>query len=97
MSDREMGPVALAARPRENWPTWVTRLLEGHVIYVYPHDYTAYNFRSLDLLALLWDRVIVDSPREATFPETTNAYQTPEQHEYPLDRFLEMVELGMPR
>ncbi len=90
MNEQDVGPVDLAARPRQNWPSHVTRLLDGNVIYVNPHDFTAYAFKSIDLLALLWDRVVIDSPRESLFPET--AYQSPLQVTYPLDRFLAMVE-----
>lgn len=82
-----------AARPRERWPSYVTRLLDGHVIYVNPHDFSEYVWDSIDLLALLWDRVIVDSPREGLFSETA---PTPPVHRtYPLDPFLRMVELGI--
>ena len=90
MNEQGVGPVDLAARPRQNWPSHVTRLLDGNVIYVNPHDFTTYAFNSIDLLALLWDRVVIDSPRESLFPET--AYQSPRQVMYPLDRFLAMVE-----
>lgn len=86
----------LVARPRQNWPTRATRLLDGNVIFVNPHDFTEYAFDSIDLLALLWDRVIVDSPRQSLFAETclqpmSRTYAT----SYPLDRFLTMVECGI--
>ena len=90
---KSVGP-EVAFRPRQNWPSHVTRLLDGTVIFVNPHDFTKYAFGSLDLLSLLWDRIIVDSPRQGTFVETT--YQPKQiQHQYPLDRFLSMVERGI--
>jgi len=90
------GPEDLAARPRQNWPTRVTRLLDDDVIFVNPHDFTEYAFDSMDLLALLWDRVIIDSPRQSLFAETclqstSRTYAT----SYPLNRFLTMVERGI--
>jgi len=90
---KSIGPEA-AFRPQRNWPAHVTRLLDGTVIFVNPHDFAAYAFGSLDLLSLLWDRIIVDSPRQSTFIETT--YQPNQiQHQYPLARFLSMVERGI--
>ena len=91
-----LGPAELAARPRHNWPAKVTRLLKGNVIFVNPHDFTQYTFDCLDLLALLWDRVIIDSPRQGLFAETClqPTYRS-RATSYPLDRFLSMVELGI--
>jgi len=92
-ASESLGPAELAARPRRNWPAHVTRLLEGDVIFVNPHDFTEYAFGCLDILALLWDRVIIDSPRQDLFAET--AYRSPKNTTYPLDRFLSMVERGI--
>jgi hypothetical protein len=90
------GPDGLASRPRQNWPTRATRLLDGDVIFVNPHDFTEYAFGSIDLLALLWDRVIIDSPRQGLFAETSTQ-STSRTHvtTYPLNRFLTMVEHGI--
>lgn len=88
-----VSPAELMARPRQNWPERVNRLLEGSIIFVNPHDFTDYTFDSLDLLALLWDRIIVDSPREGLFYETSS--QPSKGTPYPLDRFLSMVERGI--
>jgi len=91
--DEILSPAELMARPRRNWPARVTRLLEGSVIFVNPHDFTAYTFDCLDLLALLWDRIVVDSPREGLFSETS--LRPGDGTSYPLDRFLSMVERGI--
>ena len=88
-----VSPAELMARPRQNWPVRVNRLLEGNVIFVNPHDFTEYTFDCLDLLALLWDRIIIDSPREGLFSETS--LRSSEGTSYPLDRFLSMVERGI--
>ncbi len=88
-----VSPAELMARPRQNWPMRINRLLEGNVIFVNPHDFTEYTFDCLDLLALLWDRIIIDSPREGLFSETS--LQPSEGTSYPLDRFLSMVERGI--
>ena len=88
-----VSPAELMARPRQNWPMRVNRLLEGNVIFVNPHDFTEYTFDCLDLLALLWDRIIIDSPREGLFSETS--LRSSEGTSYPLDRFLSMVERGI--
>jgi len=88
-----VSPAELMARPRQNWPMRVNKLLEGNVIFVNPHDFTEYTFDCLDLLALLWDRIIIDSPREGLFSETS--LRSSEGTSYPLDRFLSMVERGI--
>jgi hypothetical protein len=88
-----VNPAELIARPRQNWPVRVNRLLEGNVIFVNPHDFTECTFDCLDLLALLWDRIVIDSPREGLFSETS--LRPSEGTSYPLDRFLSMVERGI--